>query len=150
MRLLLDTNVLLDLLACREEFYREVCAIKAMGLYGDADLWVSAKSFTDVFYLMRRHSEFDSAAIQDVILENLAYLNVCGIGKEDIENSARAKWPDFEDCLVALCAEKVKADVLITRDRKGFELSRVTPCSPSDFVDHLEKEYGIVYDEVDW
>lgn len=150
MRLLLDTNILLDLLANREEFYREAYALKAMGLYGDADLWVSAKSFTDVFYLMRRHGEFDSAAIQDIFLEHLTYLNVCKIDKDDIEESARAKWPDFEDCLVARCADKVKADMLITRDKKGFERSNVASCSPAVFFDHLEKEYGIVYDEVDW
>lgn len=150
MRLFLDTNVVLDLFADRKEFRREAYGLKAMGLYGDADLWVSAKSFTDVFYLMRRHGEFDSAIVQDIFLEHLGYLNVCTVGKDDIEASARAKWPDFEDCLVARCADKVKADMLITRDEKGFKLSSVAVCSPAAFFDRLEKEHGIVYDEVEW
>lgn len=150
MRLLLDTNILLDLLANREGYCREAYALKAMGLYGDADLWVSAKSFADVFYLMRRHGEIDSAVIQDIFLKHLSYLNVCKIEKEDIEESTRATWPDFEDCLIARCADKVKADMLITRDENKFELSSVPSCSPMAFFDRLKMDYGIVYDEIDW
>lgn len=150
MRLLLDTNVMLDMFACREGFCQEALAIKAMGLYNDADLWVSAKSFTDVFYVMNKSGKYESEVIQDLFLENLSYLNVCKIDKDDIMESARAKWPDFEDCLVARCAEKVKADLLLTRDEKGFASSNVPPCSPAAFLEYLEDEYGIVYDEIEW
>lgn len=150
MRLLLDTNIMLDLFACRKEFCKEAFALKAMALCEDADLWVSAKSFTDVFYLMNRKKEFDSEAILRVFLENLEYLNVCGIDREDIVESAKENWPDFEDCLVARCAEKVKADLLITRDAGGFDRSSVASCSPADFFERLEREYGIVYDVIDW
>lgn len=150
MRLLIDTNILLDLFACREEFVKEAYALKGMALCKEAELWVSAKSFTDVFYLMNREKEFKSDQIQDMFLDNLTYLNVCGIDKEDIVESALSKWPDFEDCLVARCADKIKADVLLTRDKKGFERSNVAWCSPADFFDRLKKEYGIVYDVIDW
>ncbi|MEG0791550.1 MAG: PIN domain-containing protein [Gordonibacter sp.] len=150
MRLLLDTNIMLDLFACREEFYREALSLKAMGLYEDADLWVSAKSFTDVFYLMKKSGAYDNDTIQDIFLDNLSYLNVCKIERADIVESAKAKWPNFEDCLIARCAEKVKADALLTRDRKGFASSSVPPCSPATLFEYLEKEYGIVYDEIDW
>lgn len=150
MRLLLDTNIMLDLFACREEFVKEAYALKGMALFNEAELWVSAKSFTDVFYLMRGKEEFASEAIQDIFLDNLTYLNVCSIDKEDIVESARSKWPDFEDCLVSRCADKVKADYLLTRDKNGFKLANVAWCSPADFFERLEKEQGIVYDVMDW
>ncbi|HIW77401.1 MULTISPECIES: PIN domain-containing protein [Gordonibacter] len=150
MRLLLDTNIMLDLFACREEFVKEAYALKGMALFNEAELWVSAKSFTDVFYLMRGEDEFTSETIQDIFLDNLTYLNVCSVDKEDIVESAKSKWPDFEDCLVARCADKVKADYLLTRDKKGFKLANVAWCSPADFFERLEKEQGIVYDIMDW
>ncbi|MBX9034118.1 PIN domain-containing protein [Gordonibacter massiliensis (ex Traore et al. 2017)] len=150
MRLLLDTNVMLDIFAARKEFYHEALALKIMGLSQDAELWVSAKSFTDVFYLMKNRGKYESDSIQDIFLENLEYLHVCKVEQEDIVESAKMKWPDFEDCLVARCAEKVKADVLITRDRKGFEQASVKSCSPVTFFEMLEREHGIVYDEIAW
>lgn len=150
MRILLDTNVVLDIFAARKDYRRESLALKIMGLSDDAELWVSAKSFTDIFYIMERSKEYGSEAIQDIILENLAYLHVCNVGKEDIVESAKRKWPDFEDCLVALCAEKVNADMLLTRDQKGFGRAKTTVYSPAAFFDWMKREHGIVYDEVEW
>ena len=149
MRIMLDTNILIDLFACREEFYREALEIKAMGLYGDAELWVSAKSFTDVFFVMRHREGFSSGEIQDIFLKNMDYLNVCSVDGADIIKAANLKWPDFEDCLVSCCADKANADFLLTRDKKGFRRANVAACSPAEFFVWLEEEYGIVYDEID-
>lgn len=149
MRIMLDTDVVLDLFSGREEFYRDALKIKAMGLYGDAELWVSAKSFTDVFYIMRRHCNRGSEEIQDIFLENLSCLHVCSVDGSDIKAAAEEKWADFEDCLISRCADKTNADLLLTRDKKGFDRAHVKKSSPAEFFDWLEREYGIVYDEVD-
>lgn len=149
MRIMLDTNVMLDLLSGCEEFHRDALRIKAMGLYGDAELWVSAKSFNDVFRIMRRHCDRGGDEIQDIFLENLSCLHVCSADGSDVETPTKAKWPDFEDCLISRCADKTGADLLLTRDKRGFERASVKKSSPAEFFDWLEREYGIVYDEVD-
>lgn len=59
------------------------------------------------------------------------------------------RWADFEDCLVDVCAEKVKADFLLTRDEKGFAQAHVPVMSPGDFFNYIESEYQITYDIVD-
>ena len=54
MKLFLDTNVLIDLYQQRHPFYEDVKKLQVMEEFGDAELWASAKSFTDIFYVLRR------------------------------------------------------------------------------------------------
>lgn len=148
MRALLDTNVMVDLFTGRPPEGEAAAKLQIMQILGDIELWVSAKSFTDVFYVMRKENQ--SADIQQTFVRSLEFLKVCAVDADDIRQTAERCWPDFEDCLIAQCAEKVKADVLLTRDKKGFAQSSVFACSPVTFFDYLEREYGIVYDEVEF
>ncbi len=150
MRVLLDTNVLIDLIACREQFLRETHLLKAVAVCGDVEVWVSAKSFTDVFYVCHKGGHFSSEELQNAFLQNLTVLKTCSVTGEDIALAASRKWPDFEDCLVALCAEKVGADFLLTRDAQGFSRSAVRTCTPKEFFALLQTEQGVVYEEIDW
>ena len=146
MRLLLDTNVVLDLLVQREPWSREAMLIKGMALLGDAEVWVPAKSYTDVFYIMRK--AFDPGQIQDLILNLGGAFHLCSLEESDVFAACERKWDDLEDCLVALCAQKVKADYLITRDSHGFQKSPVAALSPESFLAKMEKEYDLFYDVV--
>ena len=147
MRLFLDTNILIDFYAQRAPFTSLVCKLIAMEMFGDAELWVSAKSFTDIFYVMSKHKE--SHLIQEAFRESFRWLQICSIDTQDIAEATKRQWHDFEDCLVALGAEKVKADYLITRDKTGFAHSVVKVLSPQEFLDYCENELDLVYDVVD-
>ena len=144
MRILLDTNVLFDLIARREPFYHDALRLQVMEVFGDAELWVSAQSFADVFYVMRKTHSSDR--IQTAFLESMTFLNVCGVEKRDIEEASRSAWTDFEDCLISVCAEKVKAHYILTRDKNGFGESKLSSTSPQEFFSQLEQEHGLVYD----
>ncbi|MDO4399850.1 MAG: hypothetical protein Q4D27_02750 [Coriobacteriia bacterium] len=57
----------------------------------------------------------------------------------------QARWRDFEDSLVNICAEKVKADYLVTRDIKGFGSTRIPHGSASEFMDFVFEKMRIRY-----
>lgn len=57
-------------------------------------------------------------------------------------------WLDFEDCLIDCCAEKVKADYLLTRNQRDFVRAHAKVASPQKFFDYLEKQHGLAYDEL--
>ena len=57
-----------------------------------------------------------------------------GFSGKDALRAARLEWKDYEDCLVAICADKVKADYLITRDIKGFARSPVPVMRPEAWL----------------
>jgi predicted nucleic acid-binding protein len=148
MRLLIDTNLLVDYFGGRQPFCKSWDKINAMQLAGAAELWASAESYTDVFYLLRK--AVGSDRLQAMFLESLDFINVCSIDAGDVRVAAERSWPDFEDCLIDVCAEKVKADYIISRDEKGFVRSRTEVFSPDGFFSHLEEEKGIVIEVVDW
>ena len=148
LRLLLDTNILIDLFDSRAPFAADALKLRIANEFGDVELWASAKSFTDIFYVMVRAGA-TSEAVQDVFSESLSFLHVCSVDEDDIALAAAQRWDDFEDCIVALCAEKVHAQFIITRDKAGFERSKLPALPPQAFFDYLEEEYEIVYDEVE-
>lgn len=148
MRAFLDTNVLIDLLTERPPEGAEAVKLLAMQELGDVELWASAKSFTDMFYVMRK--ENPSEVVQQAFIDSLEYLQVCELGCEDIRAAAERKWTDFEDCLIDVCAEKIRADVLLTRDKDGFKQSRLKTASPKQMFLWLEEEMRLTYEVIDW
>ncbi len=144
---MLDTNVLIDLYTQRSPDGGIAQKLLIMREFGDAELWVSAKSFTDVFYVL--HKTYGSKRIQDAFAESLNWLEVCSLDAADIHLATDREWHDFEDCLIGVCAEKVKADIILTRDEKGFTSSPIQCLAPADFFALLKEEHGVVYEMVD-
>lgn len=149
MKLMLDTNVMIDLFCEREGFYEDAKKLLAMSVLGDGTLWACANSFTDIYYVATRQG-VDGSALQEAFIESAEDIEVCSLDKGDILNASARKWNDFEDCLVEECANKIGADVIVTRDCRGFEQATVPAMSPAQLFDFLEREYGVVYDEVDF
>ncbi len=147
MDLVLDTNIVLDHIDRREPFYelsRKVCLL---GVVEAANTYVSVSMLTDIYYLLRK--DYGSQGAQDMIETNLAFLQLMGITPEDARKALAARWSDFEDCLVARCAEKIKADYIVTRNVKDFRGSSVEAVTPEELFARLD-EQGIVYEEIYW
>ena len=49
MRVLVDTNVLIDFLAQRAPFFDEACKLLVFAAMGDYELWASASQISDIF-----------------------------------------------------------------------------------------------------
>ena len=143
MRALLDTNIVYDIL-CKCPYDEEaLLQLKVMHAFSDVELWMSAKSYTDLFYLI--NCELDSAATHDLLEDTLEWLNVCSVDREDVAAALHARWQDFEDCLVNVCAEKVGADYLVTRDEKGFRNARIPHGSATDFMKFVFEKTRVEY-----
>jgi predicted nucleic acid-binding protein len=146
MDLLLDTNVMIDYFAAREPYYEQMKQLKAMAYFGEVKLWGSSNSFTDVFYVMNKAN--DTKTVQKAFLASKDYLSICSVNGEDVYQTCEQGWADFEDCLVAVCADKIKADFIITRDISGFKLSKIPSLTPGDFLEMIREKRGISYAEL--
>jgi len=146
VRLLIDTNILIDYFGERRKFYMDAVKLRIAASFGDIELWGTANSFTDTFYILRK--DHDSKTIQDLFLANRDVLSICSVTSADIYDCAEEKWPDFEDCLIHTCAQKIKADYILTRDADGFARASIPCLSPSEFFTVFEEKTGISYAEV--
>lgn len=133
MRLMIDTNIFLDVMAKREPFFADSKAVlelcESKKVYG----FLSASSATDIFYLVRRqlHSvELAYKALGSV----LDIAKVLAVTNEDVLNAYIQRSPDFEDCLMATCAKANKCDAVVTRNKKDFLNFGITLYSPDELL----------------
>lgn len=147
MRALIDTNILIDYLGQRMPYFESWEKVFVMQAFGDIELWVAPQSFADAFYILRK--QIDPIELQRAFYECLSFLNVCTVSMADITETSGRAWTDFEDCLIALCAENINADVLLTRDQDGFASSKTPVYSPDEFLQKIKDDYGIEYDSLD-
>ena len=68
----------------------------------------------------------------------------------DLEEGLTADWEDLEDFLIAKCAERIKADYILTRDKTGFIQSKIPVLEPKEFLLLLKDKYGCEYDVFDF
>ena len=146
MNLLLDTNVIIDYLGRREPFFGSAERVMAAGFFGDVKLWTSTLSLKDAFYVLERF--VGSAPLQRSFTKLNEVVSFVSVGEEDMLRALRLEWPDLEDCLIATCAEKAKADYLITRDLDGFERSAVPALQPDEWLALMKEQRGIDYDVI--
>ena len=88
MKLLLDTNVLVDYFGARRPFCDQWELINALQMTGYAELWASAESYTDAFYLLRR--AVGSEKLQGMFLESLSFVRGVLGGRGRYSQSGRA------------------------------------------------------------
>lgn len=132
MKVLIDTNVLIDYMTRREPFFDE--AKKIIGLCADNKIkgYIAAHSITDSFYIMRKYP----LDISRTLLNKMCrVMSVVGIDYERLIAAINnLRFDDIEDCLQSVCAQSCGAECIITRNSDDFKGSEITAISPSDFL----------------
>ena len=107
MRLMIDTNIILDVLLEREPFYEDSKRILSLCESGKIYGFISASTASDIFYLVRKalHSTDEAYKALGNILNIVKILTVTN---EDVNSAFAQHAPDFEDCLLATCAKTNK------------------------------------------
>jgi len=133
MTVLLDTNVIMDALQERSPFDIAAKEILMRGQSGEFTCLFTANAAADIFYLYSKARNMKSAnSALDFLLKTYGVVSVT---HEDCIAAQALPIEDFEDALVAVCAEKANADYIITRDEKFLtEDSPVKVISPSEFL----------------
>ncbi len=135
MRILLDTNVLLDYLAQREPFVTKAREIITLCCKDKVKGYIAAHSITDCFYIMRKMPANER---KSAILSILNLFTVIGIDRDKLIAALNnADFEDIEDCLHAVCAENQGIDYIVTRNVKDFAGSSVPPVTPETFLTDL-------------
>lgn len=133
MRLMIDINIFLDVLAEREPFYADSKAVLELcenkKVYG----FLSAASATDIFYLIRRQLHSVDLAYK-ALGSILDIAKVLTVTNDDVLNAYIQRASDFEDCFMAICAKANKCDAIVTRNKKDFLTFGITLFSPEELL----------------
>ena len=118
----------------------------SLTLSGESRLTLLPPSELWLLVILVLEKYVSSERIHDAFLKAFEIITPVGLSGEDVIRAARLKWRDYEDCLIAVCADKAKADYLITRDKRGFERSSVPALTPVEWLEMMERDHRTVYD----
>ncbi len=144
MDLMLDSNIILDHIDRRQPHYEMSRRTCLLGITGEANTYITVNMLADIYYILSK--DYGSVVAQDMIDNDLAFLQLVGITPDDARYALSLRWEDFEDCLVARCAEKIRATYIITRNVSDFAASTVEAITPEQLFERLEAQ-GFVYAE---
>jgi len=127
MRVFLDTNIIIDLYSAREDFHQAAKVIFELAVRGEIDLVVSATTFVNAFFLLRK--EYTPEELYDSMANLASLCTISIVDSDKVREALRMRAKDFEDSVQWLSANSQNADVIVTRDKhfKGYEGTIKTP-----------------------
>jgi predicted nucleic acid-binding protein len=135
VKILIDTNIVLDLLLEREPFVENAILIFEQIEQGKLEGYIAATTITNIFYIIRK-TESREVAIS-AINRLLTGIQFCAVDRQTVETALSLSLKDFEDSIQLACATLSKLDGIVTRDRKDFVGSNLPIYSPTELLNQL-------------
>lgn len=135
MKVLIDTNVILDVLCSREEFLEASSRVWKYCEVNKLTGVISALSVPNIVYILRK--ELDPDKTKDIIDRLMLIFDVAELKAEDLRKAAEMKNADFEDAVQMSCADRINADFIVTRNVRDFVSSPVPAVKPSELLDRI-------------
>lgn len=131
--LLIDTNIILDLLAKRDPFYESAVQIFSLADKNKLTLGVSSLSFANTNYVLSKLKSKQEA--REIIRKFKVLVNVLSLNDKIIELALNdSAFHDFEDGLQYYTAIENNQDYIITRDLKDFKSSKTPVMTAQEFL----------------
>ncbi len=132
MRVLLDTNVVLDVLLDREPFALDSARVMDQVERGLVTGLLCATTITTLAYLAGKSVGKKQAVQQMRQLLNL--FEVAPVTRAVLDAALSSKTADFEDAVLAEAAQQAGAQAVITRNLKDFSYSPVRAFTPAQWL----------------
>ncbi len=136
MKVLIDTNIILDVLCDRGELACESLKVWKYCEVGKITGCVSAISVPNIAYILRK--ELDPDKTKEIIERLFLIFDIIELKPDDLRKAADMKFSDFEDALQSVCAARINADFIVTRNIRDFSASKVTAVKPSELLERIE------------
>ena len=122
MNVFLDTNVIIDFMGEREGFFEDAAAIFAM--IEDKRITASASALTIVncAYILKK--AFNSDLMLEKVETLCQMLDIMPIERSQLMDAVELRPYDYEDAVQYLSSLPSRPDVIITRDKRGFNSRR--------------------------
>ena len=132
----LDTNVIIDFLADREPYADEAALIFQHSLSGKLSIYVSALSFNNIYYILRR--QYSHKECIKMLYTLSEWTNILDASKVMVIKSMQSDFNDFEDAMQYFTAlTHPEIECIVTRNTKDFKKSKLPVMTPREIVSLL-------------
>jgi len=132
VKVLFDTNVIVDLLLEREPHAHDAAKLFSRADAGKIDGLICATSVTTVHYLC--HRSLGRAGARRALAALLSMLEIAPINRTVVDSALSSKVTDFEDAVISEAARHAGADVVVTRNARDFRKSSVPTHTPTELI----------------
>jgi predicted nucleic acid-binding protein len=135
MKVLIDSNVVLNKLLKQLDFYAGSNAIFTLAEIGQITGYISASAVTDIYYIIRK--SLGKAAAHEAIKKMLLVFSPATVTGNDIYKALDLEWNDFEDSVQYVVGEGLAVDYIVTRNIKDFTSGSITAVTPEQFIETI-------------
>ena len=141
MKVLVDTNVVLDVLLARQPFARHSSRVFALIEKSVIEGYLCATTVTTIDYLLSQSlpNKEASKSIERI----LDLFEVAPVNRAILEQALRSEIDDFEDAVLEQSAKLVDAKVIVTRNLKDFRKAEVTALDPEELISQTSSSHEL-------
>ena len=134
MRILVDTNVFLDLFLRREPFIYDVREFFKWCNSKKNQIYITSISLRDIGYVAHKHFHDKNIARATQIAAYEACAKIIGVSADSAIESLYSNVDDYEDSLIVEIAKEELLDAIVTNNKKDFEKSDIPVFTPKEIV----------------
>jgi predicted nucleic acid-binding protein len=138
VKLLIDTNIILDHLLDRKPFNEAAAWIFTETEHGQLEAFLGGTTITTVHYLIAK--ELGAKAAHTAIEQLLRLFEIAPITRTVLASALLLKFADFEDAVLHEAAVHIGAEAIVSRDRRGFKKASIAVYSPDELVNAMVSE----------
>ncbi|MBQ3545686.1 MAG: PIN domain-containing protein [Lachnospiraceae bacterium] len=139
MKILIDTNVVIDALTSREPFNKSAEKLFIMSANNIVDMYITASSAADIYYLVRKYLH-NTESSKQIMKKLYSLIGILEVREEDCIEALESKITDYEDAVLEKVARRSGMEYIITRNQKDFESGITKVILPDDFIKIIETE----------
>ena len=127
-----DTNIIIDLLAKREPFYKDAQDLFTLSDKKEIQLYISSLSFANAYYsIIKHHKDIDA---KKYLTKFKVLVKILSLDDKVIELALASDFDDFEDGLQYFTAMVNESDIIITRNKKDFKYSKIPVMTAGEYI----------------
>ena len=132
-KLLIDTNIVLDLLSKRQDFYEDAAELFSQADKKELNLTISSLTFTNTNYLLTKLKSAKEA--REILRKFKVLVELLSLDDKITELAlSDESFPDFEEGLQYYSAIENDIDIIITRNKKDFKNSKLPVLTAKEYL----------------
>ena len=131
-KVFVDTNIVIDLLAKREPFYKDAQDLFTLSDKKEIKLQISSLSFANAYYSIVKHHK--SVDAKKYLSKFKVLVEILPLEDKAIELALASDFGDFEDELQYFIAMDYECDIIVTRNKKDFKSSKIPIMTAAEYL----------------
>jgi len=136
MKVLIDTNVALDILLHRKD-YTNAALVFSLTKRNVINGYISASAITDIFYLSQK--DIGKMPAKDALKNLLRVFKPATVTDNNIYEALDLDWNDFEDSVQYIVGMSFSVDYIVTRNTQDFVSGSIPAVTPEQFIEIINQ-----------